>query len=325
MPRNVSDVYSKPSGTTAVTGTTIESATFNQLMDDIAADLNTPRPIVAGGTGAATASAALTALGGLAAANDLSDLASAATARTNLGVVPQTSIMDATAGRLMLVGAFGWGETGTATVLADVDNLGAPSGQYQYTAATVGTRPTAELGGVLHIRQTATSAVQILVTATGIVYYRGAASSVWAPWAVALTNVDKADQATAEAGTSTLKIMTPLRTFQAIAAERLTNRYTAVITGWTTGTRTARAHGFGAVPFDVTASLRCKLANNGWSVGDEITLHGDRVDASGVWTASNATNAYVVIRPFVYAPTFDASSWFTVLNTDWDIVLRARK
>ncbi|MBW9076955.1 hypothetical protein JNB84_03240 [Rhizobium pusense] len=63
MPRNGSGVYSKPAGTTAVPNTTIESAKFNQVVDDIAQDLNYPRPISAGGTGGETVSQALTNLG----------------------------------------------------------------------------------------------------------------------------------------------------------------------------------------------------------------------------------------------------------------------
>jgi hypothetical protein len=63
MPRDGNDVYSKPSGTTATAGTTIESAKYNTLMDDIVSDLNAARPIAVGGTGASTASAARTALG----------------------------------------------------------------------------------------------------------------------------------------------------------------------------------------------------------------------------------------------------------------------
>lgn len=58
MPRNGSGVYSKLAGTTAVPNTTIESAKYNSTIDDIAADLNLARPIVAGGTGATSVSAA---------------------------------------------------------------------------------------------------------------------------------------------------------------------------------------------------------------------------------------------------------------------------
>jgi hypothetical protein len=70
MPR-VSDVYSVPAGTLPVVpDTTIESAKYNSLMNDIAADLNIARPIVAGGTSATTAAAALTNLGGVVKAGD---------------------------------------------------------------------------------------------------------------------------------------------------------------------------------------------------------------------------------------------------------------
>lgn len=63
MSRDGSGVYSKPTGTTAVSGAVISSTTFNTLIDDMVTDANTARPIVAGGTGAASASAARTALG----------------------------------------------------------------------------------------------------------------------------------------------------------------------------------------------------------------------------------------------------------------------
>lgn len=64
MPRDGSGVLSAPAGTTATAGTTIESAKYNAFVADWVADGNTARPIVAGGTGATTAGAALTALGG---------------------------------------------------------------------------------------------------------------------------------------------------------------------------------------------------------------------------------------------------------------------
>lgn len=62
MSRNGSGVYSKPAGTTAVANTTILSAKFNEVIDDIVTDLNTARPVVAGGTGATTVATAQTAL-----------------------------------------------------------------------------------------------------------------------------------------------------------------------------------------------------------------------------------------------------------------------
>jgi len=52
MPRDGSGIYTTPVGTTAVPDTTIESAKYNANVNDVAADLNAPRPIIAGGTGA---------------------------------------------------------------------------------------------------------------------------------------------------------------------------------------------------------------------------------------------------------------------------------
>jgi len=63
MPRSGGGVYSKPAGTTAVTNTTIESAKYNSVIDDLVADANAARPVSAGGTGAANAADARTNLG----------------------------------------------------------------------------------------------------------------------------------------------------------------------------------------------------------------------------------------------------------------------
>jgi hypothetical protein len=61
--RNGSGIYSKPAGTTFVPNTVIQSSKVNEIFDDIAADLNLERPIVAGGTGGTSASEARTNLG----------------------------------------------------------------------------------------------------------------------------------------------------------------------------------------------------------------------------------------------------------------------
>lgn len=58
MPRDGSGNYSLPAGTQATTGTTIESAKYNSFIEDVEQDLNDPRPVSAGGTGAASKSAA---------------------------------------------------------------------------------------------------------------------------------------------------------------------------------------------------------------------------------------------------------------------------
>lgn len=58
MPRS-NDVYAPPSGTTGVPQTPISSASYNAFVADLTADLNAPRPIVAGGTGASTSQGAI--------------------------------------------------------------------------------------------------------------------------------------------------------------------------------------------------------------------------------------------------------------------------
>lgn len=63
MPRDGAGVYTKPAGSTATTGQTIIATVHNLPIDDLVTDMNTARPIVAGGTGSTTALAARAALG----------------------------------------------------------------------------------------------------------------------------------------------------------------------------------------------------------------------------------------------------------------------
>ena len=63
MPRDGAGVYSLPPLTQAVPNTTILSSRYNTFIADVASDLNTPRPIGSGGTGATSASTARSNLG----------------------------------------------------------------------------------------------------------------------------------------------------------------------------------------------------------------------------------------------------------------------
>ena len=106
MPRDGSNIYAAPAGTTATAGTTIESAKYNAFVNDLVTDANTPRPIVAGGTGASTAGAALTALGAQASSAALTSIAALTTA-ANKGIYTTASNTYATfdltaAGRALL-------------------------------------------------------------------------------------------------------------------------------------------------------------------------------------------------------------------------------
>ncbi|MGN8022992.1 hypothetical protein ACTJJ7_19995 [Phyllobacterium sp. 22229] len=74
MPRT-GGIYNAPAGTKGVPNTTIQSAPYNALIDDLVQDANAARPITAGGTGATDATTARNNLGAMATA----DLAAAAT------------------------------------------------------------------------------------------------------------------------------------------------------------------------------------------------------------------------------------------------------
>lgn len=63
MPLDGEGNASKPSGTTATALTTVESAKFNSVIDDLYQILNTARPITKGGTGATSAADARVNLG----------------------------------------------------------------------------------------------------------------------------------------------------------------------------------------------------------------------------------------------------------------------
>lgn len=63
MSRNLSGIYSLPAGSIVSTGDTILPTQHNTPLNDIASDLNLPRPVVAGGTGADNAAGALVNLG----------------------------------------------------------------------------------------------------------------------------------------------------------------------------------------------------------------------------------------------------------------------
>ena len=57
MSRNGSGIFSLPGGSIVANGDTSDATDINTPLNDIAADLNIARPIVAGGTGATSATA----------------------------------------------------------------------------------------------------------------------------------------------------------------------------------------------------------------------------------------------------------------------------
>jgi hypothetical protein len=148
MPRNGSNIYSPPAGTSGVPNTKVESAKYNAFVADLTNDLNLARPIVAGGTGATTKSGAQQALdlepgvdiqaynatlAALAALTLAADKLIYATGANTLAAADLTSFartllagVDAAAMRTTL----GLGDMSTKddVAIADIDTTGTPSG-----------------------------------------------------------------------------------------------------------------------------------------------------------------------------------------------------
>jgi hypothetical protein len=120
IPRNGAGTLSAPLGIRAEPGEEIRSAQFNAFLDDWVADGNDVRPLSAGGTGAT----------------------SKTTAQTSLGLVPQASTIDTTAGSLLINGAWGLGGAALVAVPGDDCDLITRTGFYKGTANTTLHMPT---------------------------------------------------------------------------------------------------------------------------------------------------------------------------------------
>lgn len=104
MPRNGSGIFSLPAGSTVTNGDVSDATDVNTPLADIEADMNTARPVVAGGTGATSASGARTnlAVPGLATNNTFSgdNTFSGANTIPNLNVLAQGVISGGAVGQI---------------------------------------------------------------------------------------------------------------------------------------------------------------------------------------------------------------------------------
>jgi len=102
------------------------------------------------------------------------------------GAAVQQDAADATPGRLLSTGAFGWGQDGAGAVpvMADLDAPMQPSGSFAVDATTTGPRPAGASAGLcLSMRLGADDIAQMFIGADGAALaFRTRAGGAWGAW-----------------------------------------------------------------------------------------------------------------------------------------------
>lgn len=94
-------------------------------------------------------------------------------------------------------------------------------------------------------------------------------------------------------------------------------------------TYTFDAHGLGGIPKLVQLIVRCKTAENSWSVGDEAIPLSSALDGNpcGFDVGFGATNVWFKTvnysQPLVLGRKNDADGQFRMTNANWRVVIRA--
>ncbi|WP_339855916.1 pyocin knob domain-containing protein [Roseovarius nubinhibens] len=126
---------------------------------------------------------------------------------------------DASFGRLLTTGSFGIGEPAAPPTLVDFDAVNVPTGLYRVDTTTLNRPAGLDYGVCISGRINSTSPVLLVVSLDfGDIWSRAQKVGVWSAWQRSLGTNDYPSQAQAEAGADNTKVMTPLRTKQAIMA-----------------------------------------------------------------------------------------------------------
>ncbi|PBB96441.1 hypothetical protein [Mesorhizobium sp. WSM3862] len=309
MPR-AGGVYSAPPGTKGSPNTTIESAKYNALVDDLVADANAARPVTAGGSGSSTA------VGG---ADNLSaagaDMASAATVNLSnstgtlvniTGTVTITALGTVAAGAerdLVFAGALTLTHNATSLILPGGANITTAAGDvarmrslgggnwrclsYQRAnGAAIAIAPnTTIVTPTLTLKQsaaptpTAEGDIQWDTDENVLVIGDGAAQQIFAPLpaSVAAGDVFYATGARALARLPKGTAGQVLQMNAGVTAPQwvtpaLSKSYESPAQAITSSGSFAVAHGFGVKPKLVEVSLICVTAQGGFTAGEELYI-----------------------------------------------------
>lgn len=143
-----------------------------------------------------------------------------------------------------------------------------------------------------------------------------------------VTGAALSDQATAEAGADNTKLMTPLRTKQAIDSQRpAVQRVESAELTLVAQSSHQLVHNFGVHPKKVGAYLVCKVADRGYAVGDRLYVHfgGTFSDTYQMTLGADTTNAWFRIRGGIYVNEKTAAVSAAILLSSWKVIVWAEK
>ena len=332
MARDGSGIFSLPAGTAAVSGALAKSADINSRFSSLETDANTARPVIAGGTGAATLTGYLKGNG--------------TGAFTGATTVPNTDVSGL--GTMSTQAASAVAITGGATV---VGALGSTSQTPQVTtgtgtayAATFTPAITALTSGLrvsvtLHanIGAAATFAPNGLTAAALRINTAGTLSAPTALQYLTGDNLDlsydgtywvihQGPRALAGDTTGTLARPSPASVQAQMQAQMVdpTNRYDSAGHVYTLGGTFTLTHGLGSVPKFYQVYLTCVTAWNGYSVGEIVPVNASvnvaNAVSGGFGIALTSTTARLIMGvSAIELIRFDTGSVLAVTPANWTV------
>ncbi|RWI60242.1 MAG: hypothetical protein EOQ93_02995 [Mesorhizobium sp.] len=312
-------MYSKPAGIDASPNTTIESADWNAFTADVEQDLNTARPVVAGGTGSGTSVGGndnLSKVGAdMASASTLNLANATGTLVTVTGTTTITALGTVVAGaerELIFAGALTLTHNATSLILPGGANITTAAGDvarfrslgggnwrcmsYQRgNGAAIAVAPNTTVATpTLTLKQsaaptpTAEGDIQWDSDDDRLVVGDGAAQAVFSknPATTVDNTVPRHDGTKGATQTSGVtiddsnKLTAPGGLATSAGDLPFTKVFESAQQTITSGGTLTIAHGLGVSPPLVIAVLKCVTADAGWSIGNEITINIGKHDGS---------------------------------------------